>query len=80
VEVFPFGLASPSAPFLSWWVFENCFRTLLIGNHNNFLEMVVLGTLLYEPICPKVELLLDLIGNVFNKMGAQKIGRQHNPF
>ena len=54
--------------------------TFSFGNHYYFLEMVVFGTLLYDPLCLKVELLLDLIGNVFNKMGAQKIGRQHNPF
>ena len=55
-------------------------QTLFFGNLYNFLEIVVFGALLYDPLSLKVELLLDLIGNVFNKMGAQKIGRQHNPF
>ena len=67
-------------PFWASAFFRIVIRTLLFGNHYNFLEMVVLGTLLYDPLCLKVELLLDLIGNVFNKMGAQKIGKQHNPF
>ena len=30
VEVSPFGLASPSAPFLSWCVFENCYVNIFI--------------------------------------------------
>ena len=67
-------------PFWAGGFLRIVFRTLSFGNHYNFLEMVVFGTLLYDPLCLKVELLLDLIGNVFNKMGAQKIGRQHNPF